>query len=109
MNQNPGFGYLGKPALDLMNEMFLESEARIQVISIRQQKRYKEYILNMDRQLIFPYAPRDRIIKGEAVIDTSGYLLSNPWKNKFGQALVDIYGNPCCSSADSASQSVPRN
>ncbi len=107
-SQNGGLAYLGQTGLNQLNEMFLEWEARIQYVSIRQQKRYEQYFLKEDRQLVMPYPPSDRTMKGEVVIDTSGYTLTSPWKNNFGNFLQDVLHigplatPPCPSNAPGA-------
>jgi hypothetical protein len=90
MNTNGGLAYLGPGALDELNEDFLEWEASIQYVSIREQKRFQQYILDESRLTTFPYPPFDKNLKGEVVIDTSGYMLTNPWKSQFGNFLEQV-------------------
>jgi len=89
-SQNSGFFYMGDYGLQQLNEMFVEWEGRIQYISIRQQKLYEQYFIKEDRILTFPYPESTKTLKGEVVIDTSGYLLTNPWKNNYGNFLQDV-------------------
>jgi hypothetical protein len=90
-SQNGGLAYLNQYGLDQLNENLIEWEARIQYVSIRQQKRYDDWILKENRVLTFPYPEPTKSLKGETVISTSGYMLTNPWKNNFGNALETIY------------------
>jgi len=89
-SQNSGLAYSGQQGLDSLNENFIEWEARIQLISIRQQKRYETMWIKNDRLLFFPYPTPTKTLKGETVIDTSGYMLTNPHRNNFGNYLQDV-------------------
>jgi hypothetical protein len=87
---NPGLAYLGDAGLQQLNEMFVEDEGRIQYISLRQQRRYDQYIIREDRIRTMPYPEPSKVMKGEVVIDTSGYMMSNPFKNNYGNFLQDV-------------------
>jgi len=90
-SQNSAFLYMGQYGLDMLNEMVVEWEARIQYVSIRQQKRYDQEIIRMDRILFFPYPEPTKSVRGETVVDTSGYMLTNPWNRNYANAMSDIY------------------
>lgn len=90
--QNAGYAFLGDYGLQQLNAMFVQWEARIQYISIRQQKLYDQYFIKENRILHFPYPQPTKAMKGELVVDTSGYMLTNPWGNQFGNYLQDVYG-----------------
>lgn len=94
-SQNAGLSHQGDSALQAMNEMFLEWEGRVQYLSIRQQKLYEQYFITEDRMRIFPYPEPTKVMKGEVVIDTSGYQLTNPFHNQWANALWDIYKITC--------------
>ena len=44
-----------------------------------------------------PYAPSDRSLKGEVVLQISSYSLESPWKYQYGTYLNDVLkiGKPC--------------
>ena len=101
VDQNQGLAYMGNKALDSLNEMVVEWETRIQYVSLRQQYRYQHWIVDMDQQTFMPYPASDRTLRGEVVIDTSGYTLTSPFKNNWGNYLQDVLhigpnsGPPC--------------
>jgi hypothetical protein len=94
-SRNAGLKDQGDGALQSLNEMFLEWEGRIQYLSIRQQKLYDQYFIREDRIRTFPYPEPTKVMKGEVVIDTSGYQLVHPFHNQWQNYLWDVYKITC--------------
>jgi hypothetical protein len=106
-SRNSGLGFLGDDGLRQLNEMFVESEGRIQYLSIRQGKLQEQLFIKEDRILTFPYPEPTKCVKGELQIDTSGYMLSSPWGNNFGNYLNDVlqigpFANGKCKAVDNS-------
>lgn len=103
---NQGVAYLGDRAVEMLNEMVVEWEARVQYVSINQQKRYKDWILDDNRLKFMPYPESDKTMRGETVVDTSGYMLTSPFRNQWSSCMKDVYGMHPTSAPSSSSKPV---
>jgi len=109
ITQNPGLANMGQDGLNQLNQMLLEWEARIQYVSLRQQKLYEQYYIASNRMVVMPYPKPDKTMKGEVVLDFSGYNLHNPWGREYGTFLHDVLriGAPKC-EPQSSQPAFPR-
>lgn len=87
---NPILAYLQQEGLEQLNSMFLEWEARILLVSLREHKLYDKYFIRGDRMRVFPHGAAEKVTKGEVQIVPSGYLMSNPWRRQYDNFLSDV-------------------
>lgn len=69
--------------LQILNHQVIESETQIQLMSYRQHQLYDKYFITQNREKVFPYGAYDRPTKGEQLLDTSIYQLSNPHRQQY--------------------------
>lgn len=91
-SDNSWLAYAGLEGLSQLNEMFLETEARIQYVSLRHRKLYYKYFIDGNRMRVFPYGEGTKVVRGEVQISPSGYQLANPWRKQHGNYLHDVLG-----------------
>lgn len=89
---NVGLAYTGTTGLQTMNQAFVESEARLQLASLRHDQLFNQYFIDQDRLWEMPRAQGDRRMKGETQINTSGYMLSHPNAHSYDQFLSEVLG-----------------
>lgn len=67
----------------LLNRIVIETEAKVLYSSLIRRKLWIKYYLKQDRMRVFPRGELTRGTKGDEVVSTSTYMLSNPSYARF--------------------------
>jgi hypothetical protein len=89
-SRNESMAYTALEGLNQLNEAFLEWEARIQYLSLRHRRQYVKYYIEGERLRTMPYGTPEKVMRGEVTVSPSGYMMSNPWRKKYGEFLQDV-------------------
>lgn len=89
--RNPGLAYTGNEGVATLNNMVINHEFEVQFLSLRQQGRYKSDVIQLNTPLYYPHPEYTHHKKGELVVDSSGYMLTNPHGNNFDAYNSQVY------------------
>lgn len=78
-NRNPALAQV-PDGLSTLNRAVIQHEANVQYISLRRRKLFYKYFIDQDRKRTMDYGVSTKGMRGETLIESSGYALSHPWK-----------------------------